>query len=332
MDKKKMLVTIAGGIIGVFVIVLLAAYFAPNILADEHEAMITVKDNMTAREIGDELHNRDLLSHPAWFRVAASISGNGNQIKKGSYKIDSRMSMSELLSKLTSGKSEATKLVIPEGYTVQEIARELDRTRIVTAEEFLEAAKKTDQLYPYMNGNRDVVFPTEGFLFPDTYFIPADATADEIIKMMLDGFDHQMTASLKEKIAARNMSVYQFISLASLVEKEAKYDEDRKPIAAVFIRRLKINMPLQSDASISYAMGTHKVAYSIAETQYDSPYNTYKNAGLPPGPICNPGMACINAVADAPQTDQLFFVADKEGHNHFSKTYDEHLKNVEEHE
>ncbi|MDY3270566.1 MAG: endolytic transglycosylase MltG, partial [Megasphaera elsdenii] len=107
--------------------------------------------------------------------------------------------------------------------------------------------------------------------------------------------------------------------------------KDRPLIASVFENRLKIHMKLQSDASISYAMGTHKAAYSINETQYDSPYNTYRYEGLPPGPIGNPGMDCMEAILEAPPTKYLYFVADKDGHNYFAATYEEHMKNVQEH-
>lgn len=331
-ERKNLVSIVCSGIAAIFFLGLLAGYFAPNVFAGDKTAMITIKDDMTAREIGDDLASRDLISNAMWFRIAASLSGNASQIKKGTYTVQHSMSMQALLAKLTSGKSEAGRLVVPEGYTVQQIAQELEKMKIVDAADFLEAAKKSDNLKDYMKGNRQVTFPVEGFLFPDTYFIPDDATSEDILKLMLDGFDRKLTPQLRQKIADRNMSIYQFMTLASLVEKEAKFDEDRMPIAAVFYKRLQIDMPLQSDATISYAMGTYKAAYSIQETKYDSPYNTYQHAGLPPGPICNPGMECISAAADAPATDYLYFVADAQGHNHFSTTYEEHLKNVEEYQ
>ena len=153
----------------------------------------------------------------------------------------------------------------------------------------------------------------------------------DIVKMMLKNFDDHLTEEMKKGIDEENLSIYQFVTLASLIEKEAKYEKDRPLIASVFLNRLDKHMKLQSDASISYAMGTHKAAYSIAETRYDSPYNTYMYEGLPPGPIGNPGMDCMNAVLKAPHTSYLYFVADEDGHNYFATTYEEHMKNVEEH-
>ena len=139
------------------------------------------------------------------------------------------MSLHTLLEKLTSGKSEADRLVVPEGYTVREIAKAVAANGRISEADFLKAASSSDQLLPYMKGNRNVTFPTEGFLFPDTYFIPYDATADDVVAMMLKNFDAHLTDAMKAGIAKQNLSIYQFVTLASLIEKEAKYEKDRPP-------------------------------------------------------------------------------------------------------
>jgi UPF0755 protein len=307
-----------------------AAYYVPNVFLPSAKVYVDVQENMTAGEIAQALKDKGIITSTLWFRTAAALSGQADNMKQGEYIVTSGMSMHDLLAKLVSGESEAARLVVPEGYTVRRIAKDLDKQGLVKEDDFLNAAKNNKNLYAYMKGNRTVTFPTEGFLFPDTYFIPQGATAEQIVKLMLDNFDAHLTADMKQKIAARNMSIYQFVTLASLVEKEAAYDKDRPIIAAVFLKRLAINMPLQSDASISYALGTYKASYSIEETKSDSPYNTYLYSGLPPGPIGNPGMDSLRAVADAPATNYLFFVADAQGHNHFAATYEEHMKNVKE--
>jgi UPF0755 protein len=329
--KKKLLVmSVVGGLFFI-VAAVFAGYYAPNPLLAHRSGYIHVKDAMTASEVAQTLYDKGVISSTTWFRAVAMVTGDASQIKQGEYVVDTSMSVHDLLEKLISGKSEATRLVIPEGYTVRKIAQTLDTDTGISEADFLAAAKDTSLLYPYMKGNRDVTFPTEGFLFPDTYFITKDMTAEDVVKIMLKNFDEHLTQPMKEGIAARNMSIYQFVTLASIVEKEAKYEEDRPRIASVFLNRLQKHMKLQSDASISYAMGSHKAAYSISETQYDSPYNTYMYEGLPPGPIGNPGMDCMNAILDAPQTNYLYFVADAKGHNYFAVTYEEHMKNVQEH-
>lgn len=306
-------------------------YIGTNPLLPARSGFVHIRSAMSATDTADALYQQGYISSTLWFRLAATASGKAGQLKEGEYLISTSMSTKDILDKLASGKSEAARLVIPEGYTVWQIAKAVAQLGTIPEEEFLAAARSDAHLYPYMKGNRAVTFPAEGFLFPDTYFIAADATADDIIQMMLKNFDDHVTADMRSQIAARNLSIYQFVTLASLVEKEAKYEQDRPLIASVFLNRLQQHMKLQSDASISYAMGSHKAAYSIAETQYDSPYNTYMYEGLPPGAIGNPGMECMNAVLEAPETSYLYFVADGDGHNYFAVTYEDHMKNVEEH-
>lgn len=332
MDKRnagKKINRIVTGFIAIGVLIAGASYYVPNYMLPYEDTYVLVKDDMTAKEIADDLHDKGLVAHPTLFRLAAVVTGNAGELKKGEYRISTNMSIHEMLMKITSGHSEAEQVVIPEGYTVRKIARLLDERQIVKEEEFLAAANDSSLLYPYMRGNRKVSFVTEGFLFPDTYFIPTEATGEDIIKMMLKNFDDHVPKDMKENIGKTNMSIYQFVTLASLIEKEAKFEQDRPLIASVFLNRLQKGMKLQSDASISYAMGSYKTAYTIDETEYDSPYNTYRYSGLPPGPICNPGVDCMMAILRAPKTEYLYFVADKDGHNHFAVTYDEHMNNVE---
>ena len=148
--------------------------------------------------------------------------------------------------------------------------------------------------------------------------------------IMADEMNRQLTPKMRQDIEAQGMTIFEFITLASLVEKEAKFDEDRPIIAAVFRQRLKTGMPLESCASIQYILGYPKPLITIEDTKLESPYNTYLHKGLPPGPIANPGIKSMEAVLYAPPTEYLFFVADKEGHHHFTKTYEEHLKIVDQ--
>lgn len=309
----------------------LYGYYGTNPTLEAKTGYLDVKESMTASDVADVLYDKGFISSPIWFRAAAVVTGQAGDIKQGEYIIDTSMSVHDILAKVVSGQSEATRLVIPEGYTVRQIAKTVAKEGLADEDDFLAAANDESLLYAYMKGNRKVSFVTEGFLFPDTYFVTADMKAEDIVKTMLKNFDDHLTVEKKDAIAKRNMSIYQFVTLASLVEKEAKFEKDRPLIASVFLNRLKKGMMLQSDASISYAMGSHKAAYSIAETQYDSPYNTYMYKGLPPGPIGNPGMECMDAVIDAPATQYIYFVADGEGHNYFAETYDAHMKNVEAH-
>ena len=195
------------------------------------------------------------------------------------------------------------------------------------AKDFL-AEAKTFVPYPYMKGTRPATYPVEGFLFPSTYEIPVGATPREVIQMMADEMNRYLTPAVKKQIQAQHMSIHDFVTLASIVERESLFDADRPTIAGVFKKRLAHGIPLQSDATISYVLGYAKENVTIGDTQLQSPYNTYVSKGLPPGPIANPGKKSLDAVLHSENTDYLYFVADKEGHNHFSKTYEEHLTEV----
>ena len=179
-----------------------------------------------------------------------------------------------------------------------------------------------------MKGTKPATYPVEGFLFPSTYEIPVGATPRDVIQMMADEMNRYLTPAVKKQIQAQHMSIHDFVTLASIVERESLFDADRPTIAGVFKKRLAHGIPLQSDATISYVLGYAKENVTIGDTQLQSPYNTYVSKGLPPGPIANPGKKALDAVLHSENTDYLYFVADKEGHNHFSKSYEEHLAEV----
>jgi UPF0755 protein len=233
----------------------------------------------------------------------------------------------ELISLLQEGHVESIRVTIPEGYTVGDIAIVLEKNQIMKAKDFL-AEAKTFVPYPYMKGTRPATYPVEGFLFPSTYEIPVGATPREVIQMMADEMNRYLTPAVKKQIQAQHMSIHDFVTLASIVERESLFDADRPTIAGVFKKRLAHGIPLQSDATISYVLGYAKEDVTIGDTQLQSPYNTYVSKGLPPGPIANPGKKALDAVLHSEDTDYLYFVADKDGHNHFSKTYEEHLAEV----
>ena len=179
--------------------------------------------------------------------------------------------------------------------------------------------------YGYMRKRKDVRYAAEGFLFPETYSVESDTPIEDILKLMAEEFDKRLTPAMRERAKELGLSLYDLTTLASLVEREVRYPEDRAIVAQVFLKRLKMNMPLQTDASLQYLMDAPKEDVTIKDTEIESPYNTYKHAGLPPGPIANPGIEAIEAVLHPADTDYLYFVADRKGHNHYSNTYDEHL-------
>ncbi|MCI7217597.1 MAG: endolytic transglycosylase MltG, partial [Megasphaera elsdenii] len=213
--KGRRIVAVLAGLICLGAAVVAYGYFGPNFLLPYKSGYVHVRSDMTASEVGDILTDKGYIASPLWFRAVATVTGQAGDIHAGEYTLDSRMSLHALLDKLTSGKSEADRLVVPEGYTVREIAKAVAANGRISEADFLKAASSSDQLLPYMKGNRKVTFPTEGFLFPDTYFIPYDATADDVIAMMIKNFDDQLTDAMRAGIAKQNLSIYQFVTLAS---------------------------------------------------------------------------------------------------------------------
>ena len=298
-------------------------------LPPDAQIYVKIMSGMNAGDIGTVLYNRGIIDSRFKFWLKAKLNGYESKFRTGSYAFTSGMDTDEVLDKLTKGTVEVYKFTIPEGFTVKDIAERLGKEGIADEKEFLRLAEDYAP-YGYMEKNDEALYRAEGFLFPDTYVIDTDAVAEDIAAMMARDLDTRLTADMRDAAAEKNLSIYELITLASLVEKEARYDEDRPIIAQVFLKRLDVNMPLQSDATLQYLMDAPKEDVSIEDTKIDSPYNTYQHSGLPPGPIANPGMAAIEAVLNPADTDYLYFVADRDGHNHYSYTYDEHLALVDE--
>ena len=294
----------------------------------QEKIYLRVKPGMTADDIGTLLQQHGVISSKYNFWLTAKLNGADSKFKTGNYALHRNMEAREVLRMLVDGATSSLRFTIPEGYNVREIAKRLSDEGLVDQKEFLRAAK-TFAPYSYMKKSAQADYAAEGFLFPDTYEITNDASAEDVLKMMTEAFDSKLTPELRERAAERELSIYELITLASLVEKEARFDEDRPIIAQVFLKRLRVGMPLQSDTTLQYLLDGPKEDVSIEDTKMESPYNTYQHQGLPPGPIANPGMAAIRAVLYPADTGYLYFVADRQGHNHYSMSYEEHLAEVE---
>lgn len=290
---------------------------------------MVVKPGTTASEISDRLMQLGVIDSRLRFWWLMKLQGDASKFKTGTYAFTPHMDEQAVLDKLVAGDTTVVKFTIPEGFGIKEIAKRLADEGLVDEQEFLAEAKDFAP-YDYMQKRPNVRYAAEGYLFPDTYVIHSDVSAEGIMKMMAEDFDTRLTPALRQQAAAKGLSIHDLITLASLVEKEARYDEDRPIIAQVFFKRLQMGMPLQSDTTLQYLMAGPKEDVSIEDTKIDSPYNTYQHEGLPPGPIASPGMKSILAVLNPANTDYLYFVADRQGHNHYSQTYDEHLAIVEQ--
>ena len=294
---------------------------------EERSINVKIREGLSTAEIAERLAEKGIIDSSLKFRFVARLRGYDDKLRPGSYTFAPNMSDDEVFAKLLTGEKRLVQFTVPEGFGVKEIANRLYSLDLVDKEEFLKAA--TDFApYDYMRKHKNVFFASEGFLFPDTYTVENDVEIEEILSLMANTFDEKLNVAMRAQAAKMDLSIYDLITLASLVEREVRFPEDRPIVAQVLLKRLRLNMPLQTDATLQYLMDTPKEEVSIADTQIDSPYNTYQHVGLPPGPIANPGMASIEAVLHPAETDYLYFVADRSGHNHYAYTYEEHLNLV----
>ena len=337
----KYIISVVGGVLFFVVLIGAVLIFAdpsevppenkiPRQIADEYMQdyiHIKISEGMSVGEIADKLSSKGVIASGLKFRILSKIRGYDDKLKSGTYVFTPNMTENAVFEKLLNGETYLITLTVPEGFGVKEIANRLEYLDLANKEEFLKLAENFAP-YDYMKKRKDVVYSVEGFLFPATYSFEADATAEDILKAMTDEFDRRITPEMRERAKKEDLSIYDLTILASLVEREVRFEEDRAKVAQVFFKRLKINMPLQTDATLQYLLDAPKEDVEIEDTKIESPYNTYLNAGLPPGPIASPGIESFDAVLHPADTDYLYFVADRSGHNHYAKTYEEHMELV----
>ena len=246
------------------------------------------------------------------------------------------MDMEKISKIIISGKTNDIQFTVPEGYNEYKTARKLSNEGVVNREKFIKKIESGDYAkdYSFLEGAQSGKHQLEGYLYPDTYTLPKDANSDKVIRMMLDRFGEVFSDKYKARASELGYTVNEIITVASIIENEAGVPKDRKKIASVIYNRLKKNMPLQMDSTVQYLLelsGSHKENISYADTKKSSPYNTYTNNGLPPGPICSPGKASIKAALYPSETTYLYFVASEklDGSSAFSNTHEQFLKDKE---
>jgi UPF0755 protein len=273
-------------------------------------------------EIADRLRDEGAV-RSAWVFVAVSAARGGvRRLKPGEYEFPRGASTLTVARMVESGRVRQHPVLHPEGATIGELARALEATRLARAEDVLRVARDPAFLTAHGIEGRSA----EGYLFPDTYQFVRGMKVEDILGRMIQRMRAKLTPELVARAKARGLSAHQLLTLASIVEREAAVSEEQRLIAAVFWNRLQIDMPLQADPTVQYAVGKERRTLTRADLQTDHPYNTYRHAGLPPGPIASPGMGAIEASLDPAPVKYLYFVAvsaDGRRH-HFSTTVEEH--------
>lgn len=277
----------------------------------EGSRTVVVPPGETTWQIGRRLAEARVVRSARAVVVAARLRRVDGRLRSGEYAFSPAQSVWQIVGILARGEAILHRMTIPEGYTVAQIADALAEAGLGDRDRFLEMAARS-----------------EGYLFPDTYLLPRGLGEAALIARFRDRFDAVVGAEIREAARARGMSLHQLVTVASMIEREARVPQERAVIAGVIYNRLRLGMRLEIDATVLYALGRHKAELSFADLTVDSPYNTYRNHGLPPGPIANPGLAAVTAAAAPADTPFLYYVLRPDGSHHFSRTLREHLDAV----
>lgn len=277
--------------------------------------MFVIKRGEGVKSVASRLAGDSLIRSPTGFYLLVKLMGIERDLQAGDFRLNPAMDAAAIARELTHGTLDVWVTTL-EGWRVEEVATKLTKELDIPESEFVKVAR-------------------EGYMFPDTYLVPQDATVGAVVLLFTSTFDQKVDSRLRVDAKKTGLSFDEVLTLASIVEREGRTDEDRPVIAGILLKRLKADWPLQADATLQYALGYQageKTWWKKGLTQEDkkvkSPYNTYLNPGLPPGPIANPGLASIKAVIYPKKTDYWYYLHDPEGGVHYAKTIEEHNSNI----
>ncbi len=335
-----------------FIVIILIAVVAAVLLNSTYKTMLEPVDSSATdsqvivdipvgsgtETIAEILFDNGLIKNTLAFRIMARKNGYDHRFKAGRYILSRAMSTEEQAEIIASGEvySETVWFTIPEGFTVEEIALRLEENGLVNNNRFLSLVKDPPpgimEKYPLLAeaASPDIEYLLEGYLFPDTYEVYREAGEEDIIRLMVERLFQVIGEEGLNRAAEMNRSIHEILTIASIVEREARVDHERPLIAGVFYNRLQIGQRLESCATIQYILGEYKEFLSYHDLETPSPYNTYQNAGLPPGPIAAAGASSINAALNPEQSNYYYFnyKYDESGEHYFSRTLQEHNQNV----
>lgn len=316
----------------------LVAFSANKPVGGTDSVLFVVQQGSGAQTIAASLKEAELIRSERFFLFTTWSRGTRGDFKAGSFELSPSMSTREIERALTTGKAitDEVAVTVLEGWTIRDIARHLEAEGIASAKEFYNEVGQSAEFagglpdweasYPILS-DKPQRNSLEGYLFPDTYRIFPSAGAKGLVRRMLDNFDAKLTPELRQDIAASGHSVFDIITMASVIEREVFGEADRAVVSGIFWNRVNAGMGLQADSTVNYITGGKKPAVSFAETKIDSPWNTYKYRGLPVGPIGNPGLSAIKAAIYPAETSYFYFLTDAAGNVHYGRTLDEHNAN-----
>ena len=293
----------------------------------EADVFVEVPAGSGPAAIGARLADAGVVRDAWTFRAAVLVSGRARHLKAGEYRFDAPLHALDVVDRIARGDVYRRRLTFREGLTIREMAQVFEERGFGRADEFRQAAANASLISDLDPLATDL----EGYLFPETYALPRGTTAAAVVQQMVDAFRNALTPEITNAMASAGLTVRQLVTLASLVEKETGTPEERPLVAAVYANRVRLGMGMQADPTVIYALqkaGRYDGNLTREDLQFDSPYNTYRYAGLPPGPIAAPGKASLEAAARPADVGYLYFVSKNDGSHVFASTLDEHNRNV----
>lgn len=316
---------------------ILQAIYVPKSFSETEDKLFLIEKGENLFQIANKLEQEGMIRSRFFFNFFVFLKNSQSKLQAGEYSLNSSMNITEIANKIISGDTIKILITIPEGWNLRDIAWNFENKGMFQTEElfeligFIDYSVNTDLPEP-KDFSLDYEFlkdkpknvNLEGYLFPDTYETVPRAGLESIVRKMLDNFDKKLSQDLREKIKEQGRTIFEIITMASLLEKEVKDFEEKKIVAGILWKRMENKIGLHVDATISYITGKKTVKISKQETEIDSPYNTYKYRGLPLGPICNPGLESIIAAIYPANSDYWYYLSTPEGETIFNQTLEEH--------
>jgi UPF0755 protein len=330
LQSKLILFFAVMGVTGIIFIVLLFNYGNTPASSSHEKQIVDIKPGMNLRQVSNFLGDKKLLNEPSAFVLYTYLQGKQNRIQAGEYRFSPSIPPWKILESLTNGTAILYAVTIPEGYRITEIAELFEKNGLASKNAFITETRNPKLLDAFQIPSSGSL---EGYLYPDTYKFSKAVGAKKIIKTLVDTFKERVqNPELMQKAKSGKLTFHEIVTLASLIEKETGLGTERKLISSVFHNRLVKKMRLQTDPTVIYAMANFDGNIRKKDLSIDSPYNTYKYFGLPPGPIASPGLDSIRAAMEPDHSDFLYFVSRKNGSHQFSTNYKDHVRAIQKYQ
>ena len=330
---KKLLITLSVIALGAFIVMLIGITLTgisfPYDKTLNQERVFSVLKGQDVLSISGNLEKEKLIKNHWFFEIAVLLRNGAAKLQAGYYKLSQAMTPLEIADKIINGDVAKEILTIPEGWNIRDIDHYLKTKGFIEDNEFLQASKRDYSAEFSFLKDKPKHLNLEGYLFPDTYYLKIGDNPETLVRKMLNNFDKKLVPDLKSEIDNQGKTVSEIVNMASLLEKEVKTIEDKKIVSGILWKRIKIDMYLNVDAAIAYALNKKTGGLSAGDTKIDSPYNTYMYKGLPPGPISNPGLDSILAAIYPKESLNLYYLSTPEGKTVFSKTLQDHIIAIE---